>query len=130
MVVNTFFGNTPPANPAIAAAVASGWLSFGVFTPPTAAGTASATYQQIAAAKSGEIKGVFYDAASNTAQPIAGRIDVSTRAAKWSVGTSGSLSFETTLDELTKPAPAVTVVTTAGRAPGQLVLAPSPDPIR
>lgn len=126
VVVNTFFGGAAPANPALAAAVASEWLPFGVFTPPMAAGAAATTFQQIAAAKTGEIKGVFYDAASNTSQPITGRIDLSTRAATWTVGGSGSLSFESTLDELTKPAPAVTVVTPAGRQPGQLVLAPAP----
>ena len=126
VVVNTFFGGTSPANPALAAAVASEWLPFGVFTPPMAAGAAPTTFQQIAAAKTGEIKGVFYDATSNTVQPIAGRVDPATRVAAWSVGASGSVSFETTLDELTKPAPTVTVVTAGGRQPGQLVLSPVP----
>lgn len=126
VVVNTFFGGTAPANPALAKAVSAEWLPFGVFTPPAAPGTVATTFQQLAATKAGEIKGVYYDAASNTTQPIAGRIDLSTRSATWSVGSPATLSFETTLDELTKPAPAVTIVASTGRQAGQLVLAPSP----
>jgi hypothetical protein len=126
VVVNAFFAGTAPANPSLAAALASEWLSFGVFTPPSAPNAPATTFQQIAAAKSGEIKGVFFDAATNTVQPVAGRIDPTSRSARWTVGTSQSLSFETTIDELAKQAPAVTVVTPTGGRPGQLVLVPAP----
>ena len=126
VVVNTFFGGTAPASPALAKAVSAEWLPFGVFTPLAAPGAAATTFQQLAATKAGEIKGVYYDAVSNTTQPIAGRIDLSTRSATWSVGSPATLSFETTLDELTKPAPAMTIVAASGRQAGQLVLAPSP----
>ncbi len=68
----------------------------------------------------------MFDATTKSVQPIAGTVNLSTRQVAWNVGQNGSMAFESTLDELLKPAPAVTVVTAAGRQPGTLVLLPAP----
>lgn len=126
VVINAFFAGTPPTNPAMAAVLSSEWLPLGVFTPPLAPGAVPTSFQQIAASKAGEVKGVMYDATTNATQPLTGHVDLASRKVTWSVGTPGVMGFESTLDELIKPAPTVTVVSAAGRQPGQLVLASPP----
>lgn len=125
-VVNAYFGAGGATNPNVAALTAVEWLSLGVFTPPVQPGVPPTSYQQLAVSKAGQVKGVMFDAAANSVQPISGTVDVASRKVTWSVGTSGGLGFQSSLDELVKPAPAVTVVTASGSQPGTLVLTSQP----
>ncbi len=124
-VVNAFFG-IGPENPALAPMTTAEWLPLGVFTTPPHAGSQPTSFQQIAVSKAGQVKGVMFDAATNTVQPISGLCDVLSHKITWSVGQVGSLGFETTLDEMLKQAPAVSVISSAGTQPGSLVLVPAP----
>jgi hypothetical protein len=124
-VVNAYFGGAAATNPNVAALTAVEWLALGVFAPPVPPGAPPPSFQQIAVNKAGQIKGVMFDAKSNAIQPINGTVDVASRKMTWSVGPTGGLAFESSLDEFTKPAPAVTVVTPASRQQGTLVLVPA-----
>jgi hypothetical protein len=124
-VINAYFGGTGATNPNLAALTTVDWLPLGVFAPPAPPGGQPTTFQQIAVNKSGQVKGVMFDAASNLVQAMSGTVDVASRKMTWSVGPTGGLTFESSIDELVKPAPAVTVVTVAGRQPGTLVLMPA-----
>ncbi len=124
-VVNAFFG-IGPQNPSLASMTTAEWLPLGVFTTPPHAGSQPTSFQQIAVSKAGQVKGVMFDAATNAVQPISGLCDVSSHKFSWSVGQTGALGFETTLDEMLKQAPAVSVISPAGPQPGSLVFVPAP----
>jgi len=124
-VVNAYFGSAAATNPNVATLTAVEWLALGVFAPPVQPGAPPPSFQQIAVNKAGQIKGVMFDSKSNAIQPINGTVDLASRKMTWSVGPAGGLAFESSLDEITKPAPAVTVVTAAGRQAGTLVLVPA-----
>lgn len=125
-VVNAYFGVGGATPPNAAALTAVEWLSLGVFTPPVQPGVPPASFQQLAISKAGQVKGVMFDAMANSVQPISGTVDIASRKVAWNVGASGGLGFESSLDELMKPAPAVTVTTASGSQPGTLVLTSQP----
>jgi hypothetical protein len=125
-VLNAFFNPASATNPKLAAITATEWLPLGVFTPPPQGAMPPTSFQQLAINKSGQIQGVMVDSATNTVQPISGVVNLSTRTASWSVGQPGGLGFESSLDRLLEPAPAVTVVTPSSRQPGTLVLMTHP----
>lgn len=124
-IVNAFFG-IGPENPALAPMTTAEWLPLGVFTTPPHAGSQPTSFQQIAVSKAGQVKGVMFDAATNTVQSISGLCDVLSHKITWSVGPADALGFETTLDEMLKQAPAVSVISSSGAQPGSLVLVPAP----
>lgn len=124
-VVNAFFGTDGGANPSLTTMTNVEWLSLGVFASPARAGGQPTSLQQLALSKSGQLKGVMYDAATGVVQPISGMAEVGTGKVSWNVGQAGSLGYETSLDELLKQAPAVTVATPAGRQAGSLTLVPA-----
>jgi hypothetical protein len=84
----------PAGHDNASAAAAGDWLPLGVFAVvPEARGHDSSqhhNYQQLAVDRQGVIKGNFYDAISDTLQPIAGSVDRDTLTASWTVGASGS----------------------------------------
>jgi hypothetical protein len=124
-VINAFFG-MGPQNPSLAAMTTAEWLPLGVFTGPPHPGSQATSFQQIAVSKAGQVKGVMFDAATNSVQPISGLCNPSSRQVTWSVGQAGGLGFETTLDALLEQAPPVSITSPAGTQPGTLVLVPAP----
>jgi len=126
-VVSAFFGTDGGANPSLTASTNVEWLSLGVFSSPARAGGQPTVFHQLAVSKAGQIKGVMVDTATGAVQPLSGLAEVSSGKVNWSVGQSGALSYESSLDELLKQAAAVTSVTPAGRQPGTLVLVPAKD---
>ena len=124
-VVSAFFGTDGGANPSLTASTNVEWLSLGVFSSPARAGGQPTAFQQLAVSKAGQLKGVMTDTATGAVQPIAGLAEVSSGKVSWSVGPSGGLAYESSLDELLKQAPAATIVTPAGRQPHSLVLVPA-----
>lgn len=85
------------------------WLPLGVYATSPQGAAEAHVYQQLAVSKKGELKGNYYDSISNAVQPISGSIDPETRKAKWSIGTKGGATFETTLDALVKTPSTVTM---------------------
>jgi hypothetical protein len=124
-VVSAFFGTDGGANPSLTATTNVEWLSLGVFSSPARAGGQPTSFQQLAVSKAGQLKGVLFDAATGAVQPISGLAEVSSGKVSWSVGPAGGLGYESSLEELLKQAPAVTVATPAGRQPATLVLVPA-----
>jgi hypothetical protein len=124
-VMNAFFGTDGGANPSLTASTNVEWMSLGVFSSPARAGGQPAVFQQLAVSKAGQLKGVLFDAATGAVQPLSGLAEVSSGKVTWSVGQSGGITYETSLDELLKQAPAATVTTPAGPQPATLVLVPA-----
>lgn len=123
-VVSAFFGTDGGANPSLTASTNVEWLSLGVFSSPARAGGQPTSFQQLAVSKAGQLKGVMFDAETGAVQPISGLAEVSSGKVTWTVGPAGGLGYETSLDELMKQAPTVTMATPAGRQPGTLVFVP------
>lgn len=123
-VVSAFFGTDGGANPSLTATTNVEWLSLGVFSSAGRTGGQPTMFQQLAVSKSGQLKGVMVDTATGTVQPLSGLVEVSSGEVSWKVGPSGGLAYETPLDEILKQAPAVMLVTPAGRQPGTLVFVP------
>jgi len=123
-VVSAFFGTDGGANPSLTATTNVEWLSLGVFSSAARSGGQNTVFQQLAVSKSGQLKGVMVDTATGVVQSLSGLAEVSSGRVSWDVGPSGGLSYETSLDELLKQAPAVTLATPAGRQPGTLVFVP------
>lgn len=83
------------------------WLPLGVFASAPEGAEQAHVYQQLAVSHDGEIKGNYYDALSDSVQPIAGRIDKESRIATWTIGKGKGGRFQTTIDDLTaNPCPA------------------------
>lgn len=84
-----------PAGHANDSAAAGGdWLPLGVFAVVSEArgqdGSQQHNFQQLAVDRKGTISGNFYDAISDTLQPITGSVDRDTLTASWTVGVNGS----------------------------------------
>jgi hypothetical protein len=88
------------------------WLPLGVFSVVAAGDSRSHSHQQLAVDRDARISGTFYDALSDTVQPITGAIDRDTRTASWTVGRSGS-RFEAPLEAFTNP-PRTVAITSGG----------------
>lgn len=86
----------------------AGWLPLGVFAVSAEADARSHSLQQLAVDRDAKIRGTFYDALSDTVQPVSGAIHRETRTASWTVGTSGS-RFEAPLEAFTNPPQTVTI---------------------
>ena len=83
------------------------WLPLGVFASSPEGAAQAHVYQQLAVSRKGEIKGNYYDAVSDSVQPISGRIDKESRVAAWTIGSGKGARFETTIDDLSaNPCPA------------------------
>ncbi len=96
--------DAPPAGPE----AADDWLPLGVFAVVADPTSQAHSYQQLAVDRSGVIKGNFYDAVSDTVQPIEGAIDREALKASWTVGPRGS-RFEAPVEAFTAPPRTVTV---------------------
>lgn len=103
------------------------WLPLGVFATAPKGAAQAHVYQQLAVSKKGELKGNYYDAISNTVQPVSGAIDRETRKATWTVGKSGGASFETTLDGLVKTPSSVTMKSGGSVQEWELVQVQKPE---
>ncbi len=122
-----------PAGHDNAAAAAGGdWLPLGVFAvvPQGEATEGRAdgqhhNYQQLAVDRQGTIQGNFYDAISDTLQPIVGTVDRDTLTASWTVGTNGS-RFTAPVRAFT--APPRTVGVASGATSRQLQMLPLQRP--
>ncbi|MFM7292517.1 MAG: hypothetical protein ACKO6B_15010 [Planctomycetia bacterium] len=122
----------PAGHDNAAAAAGEDWLPLGVFAvvPQGEAAEGGANgqhhnYQQLAVDRQGAIRGNFYDAISDTLQPISGTVDRDTLTASWTVGTNGS-RFTAPLRAFT--APPRTVSVTSGGASRQLQMLPFERP--
>lgn len=85
-----------------------GWLPLGVFAVAAEADSRSHSLQQLAVDRDAKIRGTFYDALSDTVQPVSGTIDRDSRTASWTVGTSGS-RFEAPLEAFSNPPQTVSI---------------------
>jgi hypothetical protein len=103
------------------------WLPLGVFATSPKGAAQAHVYQQLAVSKQGELKGNYYDAISNTVQPVGGAIDRETRKATWTVGKAGGATFETTLDGLVKTPSSVTMKSGGSVQEWELVQVQKPD---
>lgn len=126
-VVSAFFGTDGGANPNLTAMTATDWLPLGVFASPARGGGPPTTFQQLAVSKAGQLKGVMADVATNSVQPISGIADVLSGKVSWTVGQAGGIGYESSMEELLKQAPAVTVIAPAGRQPATLALVPGKE---
>lgn len=86
----------------------AGWLPLGVFAVSAEADARSHSLQQLAVDRGARIRGTFYDALSDTVQPVSGTIHRETRTASWTVGASGS-RFEAPLEAFTNPPQTVSI---------------------
>jgi hypothetical protein len=119
-----------PAGHENASAEAAGdWLPLGVFAVVSEArgqdGSQQHNFQQLAVDRKGAISGNFYDAISDTLQPITGSVDRDTLTASWTVGANGS-RFTAPLQAFA--AAPRTVSVSSGGTTRQLQLLPLPRP--
>lgn len=103
------------------------WLPLGVYATAPKGAAQAHVYQQLAVSKKGELKGNYYDAISNTVQPVSGAIDRETRKASWTVGKAGGATFETTLDGLVTTPSGVTMKTGGSVQEWELVQVQKPE---
>ncbi|QDU61365.1 hypothetical protein Pan216_22210 [Planctomycetes bacterium Pan216] len=74
------------------------------------AGEAEATRMvQLTTDPEGTIRGTYFDVLTQNKGSLSGQIDKSTRAVSWTLGENGKVTFNTTLDDLTKPESKVSV---------------------
>jgi hypothetical protein len=84
-------------------------MSLGVFSllPPDA--SESSTVVQLAISKEGYMAGSYYDALSDTGQPINGSMERESQRVVWSIGNNRDVAFETGLENLTTESTPVSV---------------------
>ncbi|MBI2823735.1 MAG: hypothetical protein HYX69_03470 [Planctomycetia bacterium] len=79
------------------------WMPLGVFSLSTSANDDHPVMVlQMAVNKQGNITGMYYNTASDNAQPIQGAVDRATQRAAWTVGDKKSTVLETGIYNLTK----------------------------
>lgn len=90
------------------------WLSLGVYAlePPQ---SAEKEVMQLSVSKSGDIRGVYYNADDSSAENIAGQINRRTQVATWHVVSTPELQFSTSLKTLTSPTGNVTATSPDGQ---------------
>ena len=91
------------------------WLALGVYSVGSSSGEPTSRQLQLAVNRQGDLRGVYYDAISNTSQNLSGHIDQATQVARWSLDSNQHVSFSTNLNELTQPAGTIEVTQPAGQ---------------
>jgi hypothetical protein len=84
-------------------------MPLGVFSllPPDA--SESSTIVQLAITKDGYMAGSYYDALSDTGQPINGSLERDAQRVVWTIGKNRDVAFETGLENLTSESAPVIV---------------------
>jgi hypothetical protein len=83
--------------------VASDWLELGVYSVLANSGEPTSRLMQLATNRQGDLRGVYYDAISNSSQNLSGHIDQSTQLAQWSLDSNPQTTFLANLNQLTQP---------------------------
>lgn len=83
----TYTYSSPPQPAQVPATAGSDWLPLGVFAVASNAAEAAQSnrFMQLAVNRNGEIDGVLYNAATDTAQTLTGMVDPKTQMASWSM---------------------------------------------
>lgn len=81
----------------------SDWKPFGVFSLVQGTQTNSTTMFQLMVNKSGIIRGNYYNALTNTVQPVSGAVDKKTMRAAWTVANNQTVVYDTGVSNLMKP---------------------------
>jgi hypothetical protein len=97
------------------------WLSLGVYDVVRFAEQPPLEQLQLAVDRQGNLRGVYYDAITNTTQNLVGTLDQRTGAATWRLESNGQLTFTAPLDELTQRQGTLTVRLPGGEQQWQLV---------
>ena len=104
------------------------WLPLGVYSIVTAPDQPSMQLVQLAVDRNGVVRGVYYDAMTNSTHSVVGSIDRATQRARWTLESNPNLSFTTGVEQLTQPDGMVEVMLPSGTRQWQLVrLADSND---
>lgn len=78
------------------------WLALGVYTVLSASGEPTSRLLQLSVNRAGEIRGVYYDAISDSSQNLSGTLDENSQLAQWSLDSSPQITFRAKLNELTQ----------------------------
>jgi hypothetical protein len=108
----SYYAETPPEVLSQEAATLAGngsqsvlsdseWLTLGTYTLAPRNQPTATVLLTLSVGKDGLLRGNYFDVLSNTAQPIEGAIDKQTRMAAWRVGSTGPVTFQTSLSDLT-----------------------------
>jgi hypothetical protein len=81
----------------------SDWKPFGVFSLVQGTQTNSTTMFQLMVNKAGIIRGNYYNALTNTTQPVSGAVDKKTMRAAWTVANNQTVVYDTGVSNLMKP---------------------------
>lgn len=85
-----------------AAADAANWMPLGVYALKRGASAQATSWLlQLSVNRTGAIAGSYYDVLSDTAHTVTGSIDKASHRVTWSIGSRESVSFETTVENLT-----------------------------
>ncbi len=116
------------ASPADVELPAGDWLPLGVYSLVTAPDQDPMQLVQLAVDRNGVVRGVYYDAVTNTSHNVVGSIDRDTQNAQWTLESNPDLAFQTGIDQLTQPTGVVEVTLPSGVQEWQLVrLANTPE---
>ncbi len=116
------------ASPADVELPAGDWLPLGVYSIVTAPDQPSMQLVQLAVDRNGVVRGVYYDAMTNTSHSVVGSIDRDTQQVQWTLESNPNLAFQAGIDQLTQPTGVVEVTLPGGDQEWQLVrLANTPE---
>ncbi len=76
---------------------AGDWLTLGIYSVLSNSGEPTSRLMQLATNRQGDVRGVYYDAISNTSQNLSGRIDQSTQQAQWTIESNPQTTFAAAL---------------------------------
>jgi hypothetical protein len=78
------------------------WLTLGVYTVLSDSGEPTSRLLQLSVNRAGEIRGVYYDAISDSSQNLSGTLDENSQLAQWSLDSNPQITFRAKLAELTQ----------------------------
>ncbi|HYW79497.1 MAG TPA: hypothetical protein VE890_07960 [Thermoguttaceae bacterium] len=85
------------------------WLPLGSFELRLSGQTVATRAIQLAVNRQGVIRGTYYDMAADSAKQIIGSVDKETLRASWTIGQSGQVVYEMSLEALSSPEGQLTV---------------------
>lgn len=78
------------------------WLALGVYTVLSDSGEPTSRLLQLSVNRAGEIRGVYYDAISDSSQNLSGSLNENSQLAQWSLDSNPQITFRANLAELTQ----------------------------
>jgi hypothetical protein len=90
------------ASPSDVALPSGDWLPLGVYSLVASPDQPPMQIVQLSVDRQGVIRGVHYDAMTNTSQNVVGSLDRETQKAQWTLESNPNLAFRTGIDQLTQ----------------------------